>query len=542
MIDNKQFDAYSSIPAEKFTLVKSNVNHDVKFDTKPVGYFRDALNRFAKNKASVVAAAIIILIVLFAVLAPLFNFRYDGSFSDGYYRSLGPRNLTLAKIGIANAGVERKVNPYGYIKMQALGMGAEDPLGEGVTLAQGLASKYNPILSEKSTYKQGSTTYTVLEIESYYEKGFYYFQLTDEEYNAILEWEKQSGLKVIYPMVDFDNEYCATSDDANCWYKTSGKVDRMLDADGNVVPYANGGGRKLNTFAPLSTKGGKVAVIKDVATQGLEDNYLRDADGNVQYYVNKGSSAEKYVRVLYYNYYIYKNGFEPEYIFGTDLSGYDMALRLAGGIKLSLLVAICVSAINLFIGTIYGAVEGYYGGAVDMVLERVSDILSGVPFIVIATLFQMHFARKVGSVPSLLLAFVITGWIGTASRVRTQFYRFKNQEYVLAARTLGAGDGRIMFKHIFPNALGTIITSSVLVIPSVIFSESMLSYLGIVSWQGAGGTSLGTLLSDASTKWTYYPHLMIFPAVVIALLMISFNLFGNGLRDAFNPSLRGSEE
>ena len=154
----------------------------------------------------------------------------------------------------------------------------------------------------------------------------------------------------------------------------------------------------------------------------------------------------------------------------------------------------------------------------------------------------MHFARKVGSVPSLLLAFVITGWIGTASRVRTQFYRFKNQEYVLAARTLGAGDGRIMFKHIFPNALGTIITSSVLVIPSVIFSESMLSYLGIVSWQGAGGTSLGTLLSDASTKWTYYPHLMIFPAVVIALLMISFNLFGNGLRDAFTPSLRGSEE
>ena len=119
MIDNKQFDAYSSIPAEKFTLVKSNVNHDVKFDTKPVGYFRDALNRFAKNKASVVAAAIIILIVLFAVLAPLFNFRYDGSFSDGYYRSLGPRNLTLAKVGIANAGVERKVHPYGYIKMQA---------------------------------------------------------------------------------------------------------------------------------------------------------------------------------------------------------------------------------------------------------------------------------------------------------------------------------------------------------------------------------------------------------------------------------------
>ena len=98
-----------------------------------------------------------------------------------------------------------------------------------------------------------------------------------------------------------------------------------------------------------------------------------------------------------------------------------------------------------------------------------------------------------------------------------------------------------MFKHIFPNALGTIITSSVLVIPSVVFSESMLSYLGIVKLGGANGTSLGTLLSDASAIWTNYPHLMIAPALIISLLMISFNLFGNGLRDAFNPSLRGSE-
>jgi oligopeptide transport system permease protein len=112
----------------------------------------------------------------------------------------------------------------------------------------------------------------------------------------------------------------------------------------------------------------------------------------------------------------------------------------------------------------------------------------------------------------------------------------------MAARTLGAKDSRLIWKHIFPNSLGTIITSSALVIPSVIFQESMLSYLGIVKLGSAGTTSLGTLLSDASSIWTNYPHLMICPAVVISLLMISFNLFGNGLRDAFNPSLRGVEE
>ncbi len=112
----------------------------------------------------------------------------------------------------------------------------------------------------------------------------------------------------------------------------------------------------------------------------------------------------------------------------------------------------------------------------------------------------------------------------------------------MAARTLGARDRRIIWKHIFPNTLGTIITSAALAIPSTIMSESMLSYLGIVQLGGASGTSLGTLLSDAESRWIQFPHLMLYPAIVISLLMICFNLFGNGLRDAFNPSLRGVED
>ena len=112
----------------------------------------------------------------------------------------------------------------------------------------------------------------------------------------------------------------------------------------------------------------------------------------------------------------------------------------------------------------------------------------------------------------------------------------------MAARTLGARDKRIIWKHIFPNTLGTIITSSALAIPGTIMSESMLSYLGIVNLGGSGGTSLGTLLSDAESRWIQFPHLMLYPAIIISLLMICFNLFGNGLRDAFNPSLRGVEE
>ena len=118
----------------------------------------------------------------------------------------------------------------------------------------------------------------------------------------------------------------------------------------------------------------------------------------------------------------------------------------------------------------------------------------------------------------------------------------KNQEYVLASRTLGAGDYRIMFKHIFPNSLGTLITSSVLVIPGVISSESSLSYLGIINLSTGNLTSVGTLLAGAQAYLTSYPHMMFYPALFICFLMLSFNLFGNGLRDAFNPSLRGAED
>ena len=128
-----------------------------------------------------------------------------------------------------------------------------------------------------------------------------------------------------------------------------------------------------------------------------------------------------------------------------------------------------------------------------------------------------------------------------ASRVRMQFYRFKGQEYVLAARTLGANDRRLMFKHIFPNSMGTIITASVLIIPGVIFSESSLTYMGIVNLESSTLTSVGSMLANGRSYLSTDPYIIFFPALFIALLEVSFNLFGNGLRDAFNPSLRGAD-
>ena len=402
-------------------------------------------------------------------------------------------------------------------------MAALDTDGSGdVRLSDSIGDEMQPILKIKSEEKKAGRTVYTARIDTYLEVGFIYKSIEQSEYAKIVEWEKETGRKVLYPLVN-SNEYNMNPLDANYWYKT--------DKSGNPI--------RINDY-------GQEVRISLSDNMKLEDNYKRDENGNPVYWEYSGggttTTAQYKVRLLYYNYYIYSNGFEPNYIMGTDSQGYDLALRIADGIRLSLMIAVFVSVINFVIGAIYGAIEGYYGGAIDLAMERLSDILSGVPFIVVATLFQIHLATKVGAIPSLLFAFVMTGWIGTAANVRMQFYRFKKQEYVMAAKTLGASDARIIWKHIFPNSLGTIITSSVLVIPNVIFSESMLSFLGIVNLGGQEGTSLGTLLSDASSIWTNYPHLMIFPAIIISLLMICFNLFGNGLRDAFNPSLRGVED
>jgi len=516
------------IPQEKFRFVNEGERlSDKKLDDKPIGYFHDAWNRFKKNKASVTAAVIIILIVLFAFIAPLVITTHDSSLMVSYYAKKAPRVAALRPYGICDGGVDRNFSEKGLIAKIAIGMAAEDKEGKGgITLEQGMASEYQPMMEIGDSYivldgKKKEQTYYNATIDTYLEVGFKYYSVEQAEYQNILAWQEETGLQVIYPLIDTKSQYCADENDANAWYKT----------------------KKNN---PVTTASGKAKEIPYAEGMVLEDNYKRDSEGNVLFYEYTGGgtfeTAQYRIRVLYYNYYQYLYGSEPDYIMGTDSQGYDFAIRLANGIKLSLLLAVTVSVINFLIGTAYGAVEGYYGGWVDLVLERVSDILYNVPFIIVATLFQQHLAKKVGPVPSLIFAFVLTGWLGTAYRVRTQFYRFKNQEYVMAARTLGARDSRIIWKHIFPNSLGTIITSCALVIPGVISSESMLSFLGIVKLGTGKVTSLGTLLADASAIWTNYPHLMIFPAMIISLLMISFNLFGNGLRDAFNPSLRGVED
>lgn len=227
----------------------------------------------------------------------------------------------------------------------------------------------------------------------------------------------------------------------------------------------------------------------------------------------------------------------PKFLFGTDNLGRDLFKLVFDGLRYSVILGVTTTLINLIVGLIWGAISGYFGGWVDIIMERVCEILGGVPWVVVMTLILINKPKDMSTIIMVGIALCATGWLGTASITRTQFYRFKDREYILAARTLGASDSRLIFRHILPNAIGTLVTSSVLMIPSVIFSEASLSYLRLVN----GMQGFGSTLSNNQSYLTTYPYLILVPSVVMALVMISFNLFGNGLRDAFNPSLKGGE-
>ncbi len=508
------------ISSEKFVFHATDGNlHDTKLETKPVTYFRDALNRFAKNKASIVATVIIVALVLFAIIAPIIS-PYTVSYADGYYRFVLPKSNLCYNLGIPfwDGGQNKEVNKATY----ELYRGIEEEIGRKLIMSdvEIVTDEYMGKTRELYNFR----------LDTYNAVGMQYIDMTTAEYQAIQAYQDEKQVQVIYPITDPSLRPKAEQDqnNANIWYRTKLGAGRktaiVYDKEGNFVPI-------------YQEHDGKDMYTSNVFWEGEEKlyNYAQKLDGDYWR-----------VRVDYREYYIFKHyqlddGItEPKFLFGTTDAGQDIFTCLSSGARFSFILAIIVSSVNLFVGAVYGSIEGYYGGKIDLIMERIVDLLASIPFMIVIVLLKYH--MNASHIVILFISFFLTGWTGMASRTRMQFYRFKNQEYVLVARTLGAKDTRIMFKHIFPNAIGTLITSSVLVIPGVIFSETSLTYLGIIDLNTGSLTSVGTLLAKGQNFLFTFPHMILFPAVFISLLMLSFNLFGNGLRDAFNPSLRGTEE
>lgn len=237
------------------------------------------------------------------------------------------------------------------------------------------------------------------------------------------------------------------------------------------------------------------------------------------------------------------------HILGTDEQCRDYFVRIVYGTRVSLIIGVFAAVLVLIIGLLYGSISGYAGGKVDLIMMRIVDIIYSLPDMLMIILLSVVLKEtltpviegtvlaKLGTnMLSLFIVFGLLYWVGMARLVRGQILSIKENEYILAARTIGAKPGRIIRKHILPNCISVIFISTALQIPSAIFTESFLSFAGL--GVQAPMPSLGSLANEAIKGINSYPHKLIFPSIVICLLVLSFNLLGDGLRDAFDPKLR----
>ncbi len=519
----------NNIPAEKFRFATRNdLYHDSKFETKPVSYFQGAFKRFSKNKGAVVGGVVIAVLLLFAIFAPFFT-PFQPAYYDMVYAYVTPKNNLFANsnINFWDGCKVKNTNKIGYLKDLAI------------------ASETGREVIKNGEYDVNDGVYTY-RYDTYYGVGFGKYKIiSQQEFDAIQQYQNETGRQVLYPIVKLSDRPTLEKNkyDANIYYEVENAnvatVRPKVDKNGNIIPnyWKYEAGDASNIMAEYNST--RIEGENGIEKDGKQYFYVygRKVDGGIE------------VRAEYYEYYIYqhnevkKDGIkEPVFWFGTTQTGKDIFACLAYGARFSFIFATIVAIANFIVGVIWGAISGYFGGKIDHFMERFAEILGAIPTIIVITLLKYHMGTA-SQVLVLFIAFFLTGWIGMAGRTRMQFYRFKNQEYVLAARTLGASDSRIMFKHIFPNGLGTIVTSFALVIPGMIYSETSFTYLGIINLEAGNTTSVGTLIAAGQQSiMANAAYVAFFPCMFLVLLMLSFNLFGNGLRDAFNPSLRGTED
>ncbi len=244
-------------------------------------------------------------------------------------------------------------------------------------------------------------------------------------------------------------------------------------------------------------------------------------------YNDKGE--KEYSKVNVYE----EKGVDRYFLFGTDVMGRDLWTRTWVGTRISLYMAFLAMFIDIIIGMAFGLISGYLGGKTDLVMQRFVEILNGIPNLVIVTLLVL--IMKPG-IMSITIALVIKGWIGMSRVVRAQVLKLKEQEFILASKTLGTSKKNIILKEILPNIFGQVIIMSMFSIPNAIFMESFLAFIGL--GLQAPMASLGVLINDGFKSFLVHPYMVTIPTVVLAILMLSFNIMADGLRDAFDPKMK----
>ena len=623
-------DMNKKLNPQDFEFIQMNEKiYDKKLETKPIGYFKDAMIRFSKNKTNVVASIILAIIVLFSIFLPVFSDKNVSEIEE-QLSFLPPRVPVLENIGIFDGTsliTNQVVHPDSV--NPETGLGSPEGIPEELIVEGTLVNSITGC-TDKNDYCVGGEQIFRLDTGSDFvtigATNFFEFDKSKESMLAVEVQELSAGAEIrvmVEPAFGQDHEtvytiteagthninifevltdknrvtsklwlqFASNDDSATSVIKSVSLSDNtqaepiiydegyslsqyviiggqgagaylrqngtMITADFRYKNYEAAFGEKFNNALPASEYDEILAQYPEVCVATPDpDNpegwmfqegcpIVRVVAQNESVTVN-GEDYFSYQVVLDYARY---SGYDdiPYFLFGTTKIGRDLFKLLWIATRTSLLVGLVVATINITIGVVYGSISGYYGGKVDLIMQRIAEVLGRIPWLVTLSIF----VALIGTgIKTLILMMVINGWIGISAVTRTQFYRYKGREYVLASRTLGAKDSRLIFRHILPNGVGTIITASVLSIPGVIFLESTLSYLGYGIGHGQvfnilgiefSGVSVGVLLFDARPELTTRPYLTLFPAILISILMITFNMFGNALRDAFNPSLRGSE-
>lgn len=659
---NKNPTKSETITDNDFSYVNLDAKiHDVKFETKPTTFWKDAIRRFSKNRSSVIAGAILAILIGMAIIVPIANnsnidsaanyasylppkwFSPNGSgFLDGTKQVNDASTYKTTAGSMSEDTPTSELLPYGYdenaifnheisYSLRETSNATESGWG-GMTSIAASNHTDNPCFWSPKASLDFSYPYsfeitlaesknaslplqgrTRLVAKVYLESDPLFLPLTEwslggDSIKAELINQKVAALSTdpfvsstnvelgleletnttydpsnigLYPSVYLNSAVISSgqstptlldksswNDSNECALRTSSKVSSIKELSWTTSGFATRSIQGVKYYvcsfsydcyeAAFGIK--TMSLDLDVLNSYIEKGYLSyDIDVGVSSFVMNEdicpirsvtsqtknrvwvptANEWRYIytfecQVSFYRYYGFDSA--PSYIFGTNKMGNDYFKYLFAGLSTSLLLGVCCALINITFGLLWGAISGYFGGWTDMVMERFTEILGGVPWIVVMTLCVLLLGQ---SFQVFLLSLCLTGWMGVASMTRSQFYRYKGREYVLASRTLGSSDWRLIFRHILPNAIGPVVTASVLIVPSVIFDEASVSFLGLGL---KGFKSFGVALSEAQNQMGDAPYMIIFGSIIVCLLMICFNLFGNGLRDAFNPSLKGMEE